>query len=299
MFAHRQRQRWDRTGTLNTTALVHEAYLKLVNQRRIDTATPEHFFALAATAIRHIISNYARDRRAGKRGAAVRKISLSELGVDPPGSLSVSEEQLDVLVGIDDALERLDRINPRQRGIVECRFFGGMTAEETAAAMGISPRTVKRDWAVAQAWLYRELRDGSDARWTSPKRSDSELFEFALTLPLGDRRRYARDACSDDRTCAPAGVSLLAAYEEAPDYLERIAHLLQPAAFTPTHSFERPESERPIENVRLFASGSDSTLRDWARLRPWRDERGLGGGGPRYRAPCRAEDPGLDAPRCR
>jgi RNA polymerase sigma factor (TIGR02999 family) len=159
VLAHRQRQRWDRTGTLNTTALVHEAYLKLVNQRRIDTATAAHFFALAATAIRHIISNYARDRRAGKRGDNVRRISLSELGVDPPGTQSLSAEQLDVLVGIDEALERLDRINPRQRGIVECRFFGGMTAEETSAAMGISSRTVKRDWALAQAWLYRELRD--------------------------------------------------------------------------------------------------------------------------------------------
>ena len=159
VLAHQQRRRWDTTGTLNTTALVHEAYLKLVHQRRIDTATPDHFFALAATAIRHIISNYARDRRAGKRGRDVRKISLSDLGIDPPGSLSVSEDQLDVLVEIDDALERLDRISPRQRGIVECRFFGGMTADETAAAMGISPRTVKRDWALAQAWLYRELRD--------------------------------------------------------------------------------------------------------------------------------------------
>ena len=159
VLAHRQRRRWDITGTMNTTALVHEAYLKLVNQRQIDTATPDHFFALAATAMRHIISNYARDRRARKRGDGVRKISLSELAVDPPGSLSVSDEQVDLLVGIDEALERLDRINPRQRHIVECRFFGGMTAEETAAAMGISSRTVKRDWALAQAWLYRELRD--------------------------------------------------------------------------------------------------------------------------------------------
>jgi RNA polymerase sigma factor (TIGR02999 family) len=159
MLAHRQRRRWDETGTLNTTALVHEAYLKLVNQRRLETSTPAHFFALAATAIRHIISNYARDRRARKRGHGVRKISLSELGADPPGSLSVSEEHLDVLLEIDAALERLDRVSPRQRAIVECRFFGGMTDEETAAAMGVSSRTVKRDWALAQAWLYRELRD--------------------------------------------------------------------------------------------------------------------------------------------
>jgi len=159
VLAHRQRRRLDITGTMNTTALVHEAYLKLVNQRQIDTATPDHFFALAATAMRHIISNYARDRRARKRGDGVRKISLSELAVDPPGSLSVSDEQVDLLVGIDEALERLDRVNPRQRQVVECRFFGGMTAEETAAALGISSRTVKRNWALAQAWPYRELRD--------------------------------------------------------------------------------------------------------------------------------------------
>jgi RNA polymerase sigma factor (TIGR02999 family) len=159
VLAHRQRQRWEEAGTLDTTALVHEAYIKLVNQR-LHTSTPEHFFAIAATAIRHIISNYARDRRAKKRGRDVRKISLSELGADPAGSLPVSEESLDVLVAVDEALERLDRVSPRQRGIVECLFFGGMTAAETAAAMGISSRTVKRDWALAQAWLYRELRDG-------------------------------------------------------------------------------------------------------------------------------------------
>jgi RNA polymerase sigma factor (TIGR02999 family) len=160
VLARRQRQRWENTGTLNTTALVHEAYLKLVHQRRLDPSTREHFLAIAATAIRHIISNYARDRRAKKRGRDVRKISLSELRTEPPGLLlPVSEEALDVLVAVDDALERLDGVSSRQRGIVECLFFGGMTAAETAVAMGISSRTVKRDWALAQAWLYRELRD--------------------------------------------------------------------------------------------------------------------------------------------
>jgi RNA polymerase sigma factor (TIGR02999 family) len=159
VLARRQRQRWEQTGTLNTTALVHEAYLKLMNQRRLDASTPEHFLAIAATAIRHIISNYARDRRAKKRGRDVRKISLSELSEDPAGSLPLSEESLDVLVAVDDALERLDGVSARQRSIVECLFFGGMTADETAVALGISSRTVKRDWALAQAWLYRELRD--------------------------------------------------------------------------------------------------------------------------------------------
>ena len=110
-----------------------------MHQRRLAPATPEHFLAIAATAIRHIISNYARDRRAKKRGRDVRKISLSELRGEPAGSLPVSAESLDVLVAVDEALERLDRVSPRQRGIVECRFFVGMTAEETAVALGISP----------------------------------------------------------------------------------------------------------------------------------------------------------------
>ena len=102
VLARRQRGRWQETGTLNTTALVHEAYLKLVNQRRLAPSTPEHFLAIAATAIRHIISNHARDRRARKRGRDVRKISLSDLATDPAGSLSVSEESLDVLVAVDE-----------------------------------------------------------------------------------------------------------------------------------------------------------------------------------------------------
>jgi DNA-directed RNA polymerase specialized sigma24 family protein len=99
------------------------------------------------------------DARKEDLGRDVRKISLSELGADPAGSLPLSEESLDVLVAIDDALERLDGVSARQRSIVECLFFGGMTADETAVALGISSRTVKRDWALAQAWLYRELRD--------------------------------------------------------------------------------------------------------------------------------------------
>jgi RNA polymerase sigma factor (TIGR02999 family) len=158
VLAHRQRRRWDASGTLNTTALVHEAYLKLVKQRRIHLETRGHFFALAATAIRHIVSNYARDRQARKRGRGVQTVSLTELGTDALGELRVTEEQADLLIAIDEALNRLERVSPRQRGIVECRFFGGMSVEETAAAIGISPRTVKRDWTLAQAWLQREMQ---------------------------------------------------------------------------------------------------------------------------------------------
>jgi RNA polymerase sigma factor (TIGR02999 family) len=158
VLAHRQRRRWDTSGMLNTTALVHESYLKLVKQRQIHLETRAHFFALAATAIRHIVSNYARDRQAGKRGRGVRTVSLSDLGTAPAGALCVSDEHTDLLVAIDEALNRLERVSPRQRGVVECRFFGGMSVEETAAAIGISPRTVKRDWMLAQAWLQREMQ---------------------------------------------------------------------------------------------------------------------------------------------
>ena len=161
VLAHRQRRRWDASGTLNTTALVHEAYLKLVKQRTIHLQTRAHFFALAATAIRHIVSNYARDRQAGKRGGAVRTVSLSDIGTSPGGQLPVGDNHADLLVAIDDALKQLEQVSPRQRAVVECRFFGGMSIDETAASLAVSPRTVKRDWMVAQAWLQREIERGA------------------------------------------------------------------------------------------------------------------------------------------
>jgi RNA polymerase sigma factor (TIGR02999 family) len=159
VLAHRQRRRWDAGTTLNTTALVHEAYLKLVKQPHIHVDQRAQFFALAATAIRHIVSNYARDRQTRKRGGGVRTVSLSDLGTNHAGELAISEEHADLLVTIDEALNRLERVSPRQRVVVECRFFGGMSIEETAAAIGVSPRTVKRDWMLAQAWLQREMKN--------------------------------------------------------------------------------------------------------------------------------------------
>jgi RNA polymerase sigma factor (TIGR02999 family) len=158
VLAHRQRRRWDASDMLNTTALVHEAYLKLVKQRPIHLETRAHFFALAATAIRHIVSNYARDRQARKRGRGVRTVSLTEFGTTPGGELHVSDDHAALLVAIDEALNRLERVSPRQRAVVECRFFGGMSIDETAAAIGVSPRTVKRDWMFAQAWLQRAMQ---------------------------------------------------------------------------------------------------------------------------------------------
>ena len=158
VLAHRHRRRWDASGTLNTTALVHETYLKLIKQRGVQLATRAHFFALAATAIRHVLSNYARDRQARTRGGGTRVLSLSEMPTNPAGELRLSDDHVDLLVAIDRALDRLELVSPRQWAVVECRFFGGMSVEETAAAVGTSPRTVKRDWMLAQTWLQRELQ---------------------------------------------------------------------------------------------------------------------------------------------
>lgn len=160
-MAHRQRRRWRGDETLQTTALVHEAFLKLVDQERIAAESRAHFLAVAARAMRHILCNYARDRRAQKRGGAIEHVPLDESRDDAPDNFS--SEPTEVLIALDEALRRLEQVDARQSKVVECRFFGGLTIEETATALGVSPRTVKRDWLVAQAWLHREtgmVRDG-------------------------------------------------------------------------------------------------------------------------------------------
>lgn len=157
VLAHRQRQAWHGDNTLNTTAVVHEAYLKLVDQKRLPAESRAHFFAVAAKAMRHILCNYARDRQRQKRGGAVQHVSLDD--VDEIASrLDFSEEQADTLAALDEALQRLAQIADRQSRVVECRFFGGMSVEETADALGIAPRTVKRDWSFARAWLRRDMQ---------------------------------------------------------------------------------------------------------------------------------------------
>jgi RNA polymerase sigma factor (TIGR02999 family) len=155
-LARRQRRRWQGDHTLNTTALVHEAYVKLVAQRRIYVEGRAHFLALASRAMRHILCNHARAARAWKRGGGVERLSLDAMDV-PAAAASSAEEHSEVLLALDEALRRLEQVDARQSRVVECRFFGGLTIEETAAALGISPRTVKRDWQVAQAWLNREI----------------------------------------------------------------------------------------------------------------------------------------------
>jgi RNA polymerase sigma factor (TIGR02999 family) len=149
-MAHWQLVREHRNVTLQTTALVHEAYLKLVDDSRVTRQGRAYFYAAAARAMRQVLVDAARRRGAAKRGggAPLLTADVESARIDAFGS-----EILD----LDRALEDLGRKNPRHMKVVECRFFGGMTVEETALALGVSPRTIKSDWALARAWLYRVL----------------------------------------------------------------------------------------------------------------------------------------------
>ena len=142
--------------TLSTTALVHEAYLKLVDQTRAEWQDRGHFFAVASGAMRRILVDYARRYRASRRGAG------DDGAPARPVSLDATEipvaERAQALIALDEALERLGRFDERQARVVECRFFGGLTEQETASALGISQRTVAREWVTARGWLYQELR---------------------------------------------------------------------------------------------------------------------------------------------
>jgi RNA polymerase sigma factor (TIGR02999 family) len=155
--AHRQRRNWNGEGTLGTTALVHEAYLKLVDVAQLGARSRVHFLRVAAMAMRQILCNYARDQRAEKRGGDSPKVSLDMLG-EGAAHIAFSSEQSDTLTELDDALHRLADVDKRLAAVVECRFFGGLTIEDTAGALDISVATVKRDWALARSWLYREMQ---------------------------------------------------------------------------------------------------------------------------------------------
>jgi RNA polymerase sigma factor (TIGR02999 family) len=155
-LAHRQRRNWQGDDTLNTTALVHEAYLKLVGHDQPGWATEAHFLAVAARAIRQILINYARDRRAQKRGGGWRRIPLDEELIER-GAGGSGAEWHDRVLTMDEALDRLAVLSERQSRIIECRFFGGMTVEQTAEALGLSIASVTRGWGMARAWLCREL----------------------------------------------------------------------------------------------------------------------------------------------
>jgi len=151
-LASRYLRRERRDHTLQTTAVVHEAYLKLVNQRDANFENRLHFFAVAAQIMRRILVDYARRHHASKRGGDLYKLSLDE-------ALVTSEEKGADLLAIDEALDRLAAIDPRQSRVVELRIFAGLTLEETAQALNISPSTVRREWSMAKAWLNRQIKN--------------------------------------------------------------------------------------------------------------------------------------------
>ena len=157
ILARQQRRRWHGDITLDTTALVHEVYLKMAGQNEPAARSRAHFFAVAAKAMRHILCNYARDRSRKKRGGNVQHVRLGP-GQEITGQLQLSDDQTERLTALDEALRALERIAERQAHVVECRFFGGMSLEDTATALGISARTAQRDWIFARAWLRREMQ---------------------------------------------------------------------------------------------------------------------------------------------
>lgn len=149
-LAHRYLSRERPNHTLQTTALVNEAYLRLVDRENVHWQNRAHFFAISAQLMRCILVDHARSLAYAKRGGGARKIELDE-------ALVVSQERAADVVALDEALKQLAGFDPQQSRIVELRFFGGLTIEETAEALSLSPATIKREWVSAKAWLYHEL----------------------------------------------------------------------------------------------------------------------------------------------
>ena len=149
-IAHRELQRERRDHTLSTTEVVHEAYLKLIDHQRVTSGEQVRFLAVAATAVRRALVEHARRRDAAKRGGGQRPVTLDEEAFAVVGGSGD-------LLSLDEALTRLAALDERLARVVECRYFGGLTEDETAAALGVTPRTVRRDWVKARAWLFHEL----------------------------------------------------------------------------------------------------------------------------------------------
>lgn len=166
-MARRQLRRERDGHTLNTTGLVHETYLRLVNQRSVHLRDRARFFALAARAMCRVLIDYARQHRAARRGGGKQTITLegaeAALEREPSGGAhlydlsSSADERAELLLVLDEALSRLAALDERLAQVVECRFFGGLSEEETAAALGVAARTIRRDWVKAKDWLRREL----------------------------------------------------------------------------------------------------------------------------------------------
>jgi RNA polymerase sigma factor (TIGR02999 family) len=149
-IAHAQLRQQRPGHTLNTTALVHEAWFKLADHDQLSSLQRAHFFGIASRAMRQVLIDYARRYASAKRGGGWKRVPLDQ------AEISI-QERADMLVALDDALCRLSLLNERLARVVECRFFGGMTETETATALGITDRTVRRDWTKARLWLYGEM----------------------------------------------------------------------------------------------------------------------------------------------
>jgi RNA polymerase sigma-70 factor (ECF subfamily) len=149
--AYMRRERPDHT--LQATALINEAYLRLVGED-IDWNSRSHFIGLAAHVMRRVLVDYARAHNAEQRGGALQRVEMQD-------ELAISPERLDEVEHLDEALKKLEKENPRQARVVELRYFGGLSVEEIGALLQIAPRSVKRDWALARIWLFRELRPGA------------------------------------------------------------------------------------------------------------------------------------------
>lgn len=154
-LAHHQLQKERAYHSLQTTGLVHEAYLRLAGQQAVDWENRHHFFALAANMMRRVLVDYARARQSDKRGGGVVQLSLSQ-------AEEKATEQTAEIIALDEALTTLATLAPRQSQIVELRYFGGLSVEETAAVLQVSPSTIHSDWRQARAWLYLQLA-GKDA----------------------------------------------------------------------------------------------------------------------------------------
>ena len=154
-LAHAYMRREDPNHLLQTTALINETYLRLVDQRRVQWQNRAHFFGIAAQIMRRILLNYARDRNRQKRGGKAIHVSLSEASI-------LTGEKSREIIALNDALNRLEAVDERKAKVVELRFFGGLTVEEVAEVLKVSTVTVLRDWAFAKAWLSREMQDGQE-----------------------------------------------------------------------------------------------------------------------------------------
>lgn len=149
-IARRQLRRGAADSTIHTTVLVHEAFLRLAGDSGLDVEDRSHFYAVAATAMRHVLVDHARRRNSAKRGGDYRRVDFDSAVLDV-------DQQAELIVEIDDALTKLAQLDERLSRVVECRFFAGMSVQETAAALGVTVRTVHRDWIKARAWLHDRL----------------------------------------------------------------------------------------------------------------------------------------------